>query len=171
VDGYNVLHADPTLAGMLRSNLEHARDQLIDRMAEYQAVSGTRLVVVFDSHSAPGSRERREQVRGLEIVFSGVGRSADEVIERLIRDVPDRSALTVATSDRLERALVQGMGVACWSAQELISAMREHQADSKERQQGLGSAAGAPVEDRLDPEVRARLERWRRGEPERGGEL
>src|SRR5712692_8438126 len=50
VDGYNVIHAWPTLKRLLGVSLEAARDKLIERLSVYGLVTGADVTVVFDSH-------------------------------------------------------------------------------------------------------------------------
>ena len=80
---------------------------------------------------------------------------------------PDPDAdVVVATDDRLERDVVGGMGVATMGARALETEVARVAADlnSETRRMRDDSRRTTRVEDGLDPEVRARLERIRRGE-------
>ena len=103
VDGYNVIHAWPTLKSLMNESLEAARDKLIDRLAVYAHVSGAEVTVVF-----------------VHVIYTRKGHSADHAIERIAYSTQgDRDPLTVATSDRFQSDLVRGVGGAVISAQEL----------------------------------------------------
>jgi predicted RNA-binding protein with PIN domain len=119
VDGYNVIHAWPSLKRLLtEASLEAARDKLVDRLVVLGMVRGAEVTVVFDSHRAASSSE--EMVEGVRVLFTRKGHSADHAIERIAYQAGDAGdAITVATSDRFQRDLVRGMGGAVISALEL----------------------------------------------------
>lgn len=58
VDGYNIIGAWEELGGMKRKKLADARDRLIERMAEYKAHTGWRVIIIFDAHLVPGIEKR-----------------------------------------------------------------------------------------------------------------
>ena len=49
VDGYNVINAWPALLARQQLNLQAARDDLLERLADYQGYWGGRVLVVFDA--------------------------------------------------------------------------------------------------------------------------
>ncbi len=119
VDGYNVIHAWPSLKRELEeAGLEAARDRLVERMVVLGVISGVEITVVFDSHRAAASSE--EMIEGVRVIFTRKGHSADHAIERLAyRSAEAGDMITVATSDRFQSDLVRGMGGAVISALEL----------------------------------------------------
>ena len=120
VDGYNVIHAWPTLKALMNDSLEAARDKLIDRLAVYAQVRSADVTVVFDAHRTASRKNAEEMNQGVRVIFTRKGHSADHAIERLAyASAGDRDPLTVATSDRFQRDLVRGMGGAVISATEL----------------------------------------------------
>lgn len=130
VDGYNVIGVGsddlfPT------DSLEEARYHLIRLLSEYQALSGRRVVVVFDAHmvSGPGAKSIEEQVI---VVFTRRHETADERIERLVAEMrdPNRS-IYVATSDYLEQRMVFGRGAYRISSRELIEQMEDLRKQTK----------------------------------------
>lgn len=58
VDGYNIIGAWPELKALKEHDLAAARDRLVERMAEYQAMSGYRVIVVFDAYYVPGTAKK-----------------------------------------------------------------------------------------------------------------
>lgn len=120
VDGYNVIHAWVPLKRLLDVSLEVARDKLIERLAVYAMVSGSDVTVVFDAHHSAARKNSEELVEGVHVVFTRKGHSADHVIERLAYAAGEAGdVITVATSDRMQRDLVRGMGGAVIDAREL----------------------------------------------------
>ena len=131
MDGYNVIHAWPSLKRLLAgASLEAAREQLIERLAVLGMVTGQEVTVVFDAHHSAAMANSEQMVDGVRVVFTRKGHSADHAIERIAYEASGSGdAITVATSDRFQRDLVRGMGGAVISALELerqvIEAERE----------------------------------------------
>ena len=132
------------------SNLFHAgrfahRDELVDELASFVAVRGARGVVVFD-----GVGEDRE-LGTLSVRFAP---HADSVLERLAAQSRAQEAVLLVTSDAAVRGTsgqeVRKRGSASFLA-ELAAVSHREEAPSR-------------LADRVDPEIRARLERLRRGE-------
>jgi predicted RNA-binding protein with PIN domain len=121
VDGYNVIHAWPSLKKLMTdASLEAARDKLIDRLSILGMVAGADVTVVFDAHHSTARSNSEQVVEGVHVLFTRKGHSADHAIERIAyaaSQVDD--IITVATSDRFQRDLVRGMGGAVISAEEL----------------------------------------------------
>jgi len=121
VDGYNVIHAWPSLKKLLSTaSLEAARDELIQRVSVLGMITGESVTVVFDAHHSTSRANSSEMVEGVQVTFTRKGHSADHAIERLAYDASKSGdIITVATSDRFQRDLVRGMGGAVISALEL----------------------------------------------------
>ena len=121
VDGYNVIHAWPSLKRLLSTaSLEEARDELIHRLAVMEMITGESVTVVFDAHHSTSMANSEETVEGVHVIFTRKGHSADHAIERLAYAASNSGdVITVATSDRFQRDLVRGMGGAVISALEL----------------------------------------------------
>ncbi len=97
IDGYNVI---ATLTGepLGRLDLEAERDELNQLLARYRSASRNRLTVVYDGGQISSGEPRRYTDRGVEIIFSPLGRNADQVLIHMARRYG--SGLTVVTSDR-----------------------------------------------------------------------
>jgi predicted RNA-binding protein with PIN domain len=119
VDGYNVVHAWPSLKRLMsEASLEAARDSLVERLSVLGYITGADVTVVFDSHQAAASSQ--ETVEGVHVMFTRRGHSADHAIERIAYDASQAGdVITVATSDRFQRDMVRGMGGAVITALEL----------------------------------------------------
>jgi len=169
VDGYNVIHAWPALVRALHADgLEPARRRLVHALAEYAAQSGTAVTVVFDSHGRSGGVQT-EVVDGVTVHFGSSAASADHVIERLAYEAARQGGadeVMVATSDRLQRELVQAMGVPTLSAlalQDEVNRVRAGQDDTSTRLRHSAQRSRR-LEEELSEETRRRLERMRRGQ-------
>ncbi len=127
VDGYNVIHAWPSLKRLTSSaSLEAARDELIHRLSVLEMVTGESVTVVFDAHHSAAMANSEEMVDGVRVIFTRKGHSADHAIERLAYAASNTGdVITVATSDRFQQDLVRGMGGAVISALELERRVNE----------------------------------------------
>ena len=135
-DGYNLLHAGPF----------RGPEELVDRLAGFVAVAGARGVVVFDGVGQDA------EVGPLEIRYA---ESADHLLERLAAEHRGQhDVLLVSTDAEIRRTAGQEVAKRTSKdfAQELLAA------DDARRD----APAATRIEDALEPEVRDRLERWRR---------
>jgi predicted RNA-binding protein with PIN domain len=171
IDGYNIIHAWPELRSALdKAGLEESRRLLIAALAEYGAVRGVQVTVVFDGPRS-STASPAEVVDGVTVRFGGASGSADHVIERLAYQASQAGRGTdvvVASSDRLVRDMVRAMGVPTMDArnleQEVKGALAELGRDAERTRHQARFARR--LEDGLDPEVRIRLEALRRGSAE-----
>jgi uncharacterized protein len=124
VDGYNIIGAWPELQERKKYDLASARDLLIGKMAEYQAYSGMKVIIVFDAHLIPGSEKTYANYR-VKIVFTKENETADEHIEKRIKQLKNiKSKVYVATSDYVEQSIIFGQGALRKSARELYLEMQ-----------------------------------------------
>ncbi|GIN42164.1 MULTISPECIES: NYN domain-containing protein [Heyndrickxia] len=123
VDGYNIIGAWPELRSLKKTNLSHARDRLIEKMAEYQGYTGYRVIVVFDALYVKGKEKKYKQHK-VEVIFTKENESADERIEKLAIQLNNRTTqIHVATSDYTEQWAIFGQGALRISARELLNEM------------------------------------------------
>jgi predicted RNA-binding protein with PIN domain len=93
VDGYNV-----TKTGFADIPLEQQRSRLIGAMAGIAAQTGAEVTVVFDG--AERMVGLPSPPRGVRVLFSRKGETADDLIRRLVRGEPAGRPLVVISSDR-----------------------------------------------------------------------
>jgi predicted RNA-binding protein with PIN domain len=93
VDGYNV-----TKRGFADMSLEQQRKRLITGLGGIAAQTGDEITVVFDGaervHGLPPAP------RGVRVLFSHKGDTADELIRQLVRAEPPGRPIVVISSDR-----------------------------------------------------------------------
>ena len=118
VDGYNVINSWQDFRKFREENLEHARELLKEKLAEYIAFKGYSGIVGFDAQEVQGVASF-EKNGALEIVFTNEGETADSWIERRVYDlVKSGSSVFVVTSDYAEQLNVLGSGAYRISARE-----------------------------------------------------
>jgi predicted RNA-binding protein with PIN domain len=93
VDGYNV-----TKRGFAEMSLEQQRNRLVAALGLLAAQTGAEITCVFDGaervHGLPPTP------RGVRVLFSRKGETADELIRRLVRAEPPGRPIVVVSSDR-----------------------------------------------------------------------
>jgi len=93
VDGYNV-----TKRGFAEMSLEQQRNRLVAALGLVATQSGAEVTVAFDGaervHGLPPAP------RGVRVLFSRKGETADELIRRLVRAEPAGRPIVVVSSDK-----------------------------------------------------------------------
>ena len=98
IDGYNLIKNSPSLSVIDRQDLQLGREALIDLLAGYKKVKSHKITVVFDGSGATGFTTPRDRIKGIHIVFSRPGESADTVIKKMVS--AEREKAMVVSSDR-----------------------------------------------------------------------
>ncbi|WP_338450507.1 NYN domain-containing protein [Niallia oryzisoli] len=123
VDGYNIIGAWPDLQEFKNKDLAAARDLLVEKMAEYQAYTGYRVIIVFDAYGVQGMEKKYKNYQ-VEVIFTKENETADERIEKLAIGLSNRKTqIHVATSDYTEQWAIFGQGALRKSARELLIEM------------------------------------------------
>jgi len=163
VDGYNIIFAWPEFEKHREADLDHARSKLVAILAEYAALSGMKVTVVFDAHRSKGIEDRVEEVDGVKVIYTRPGETADNVIEGMIGSlVALGGPVSVATGDWTEQVVIFGRGAFRLTPREL----REQVARVKEESRVYyrqSKPVDGYLENRLLGEVREKFERIRRG--------
>ncbi|QHE50672.1 NYN domain-containing protein [Pontibacillus sp. HMF3514] len=163
VDGYNIIGDWPELQALRNKDLGQARDLLIDKLAEYKAYSGDRVIVVFDAHMVRGI-EKKDKNHKVEVVYTRENETADERIEKLTQEVKNvRNQVYVATSDYTEQRTIFGQGALRKSARELrieVNNIEKEIEKELESQKQVQYKPKIPIKK----EVLDVFEKWRRGE-------
>lgn len=161
VDGYNIINSWSNLRELSSLNLEVAREELIETMAEYQHYSGIKVIVVFDAHMVKGNTGKKESVKGVEVVYTKENETADQYIEKTLDSIGRIKRVRVATSDWMEQQIVLGRGGTRISARELeveIFNQRNLLMKKKNKEKDKTDL----FIGRLDEEILKKLNKWRK---------
>ncbi len=162
VDGYNIINSWSSLKELSNLNLEVAREELIESMAEYQHYSGIKIIVVFDAHLVKGNSGKKEIIKEVEVIYTKENETADQYIERRLDDIGRKERVRVATSDWMEQQIVLGRGGTRISARELEVEIFNHKKLIKKRR-STESVKNDLLMGRLDEETLKKLNRWWKG--------
>lgn len=163
VDGYNIIGDWEELRRLKKKDMSQARDRLIELMAEYQAYSGARVIIVFDAYYVRGIESKLKQYK-VEVIFTKEKETADECIERLVKKLKNiKTQVYVATSDYTEQRVTFGQGALRKSARELAIEFENVERDislNVSEHQKAKPKSKIPLND----DVLEKFEKWRRGE-------
>ncbi|WP_216831100.1 NYN domain-containing protein [Alkalihalobacterium elongatum] len=162
VDGYNIIGAWPELRVLKKKDLNLARDHLIEKMAEYQAYTGIKVMLVFDAHMVPGVGKKYKNHR-IQVIYTRENETADERIEKLVRELKNVvTRIYVATSDFTEQSVIFGSGALRKSARELLVELETAEKGIKKAVEHSRKPASS-TKISLSKEMAEIFEKWRRG--------
>lgn len=98
IDGYNLIRQSKTLSDIELEDIQRGREALIDLLSMYKKLKTHRITVVFDGANAPFLSPAQDSVKGIRLVFSRSGETADSVIKRMA--INEGQKALVVSSDR-----------------------------------------------------------------------
>jgi predicted RNA-binding protein with PIN domain len=110
VDGYNVIRQSEQLRIIDLRDMQEGRETLQDMLVEYRKRKGHPITIVFDGTYALSLDTQRQRFRGINILFSRHGETADTVIKRMAAREKERAL--VVSSDRDIVSFVRSVGSA-----------------------------------------------------------
>ncbi len=129
VDGYSLLHKWPELAPGRPRHSAAARGELIHRLTQYHDGCGTPITIVFDGASGPASAGESPSTPEVEILYTRVGQTADQLIERAAYRFQSYGEVLVVTDDFAERDTVSAAGGMISSCENFIRTVNSTLAD------------------------------------------
>lgn len=120
VDGYNMIFAWEDLQALAREDVSAARQRLVDRLCDFQALTQKRVIVVFDAYKVSGGIGSVTKYHNIHVVYTREAETADAYIEKASYQLTGAGQrVRVATSDAAEQFIILGHGALRMSAQEL----------------------------------------------------
>lgn len=116
VDGYNIVFAWDELKEIAKTNVDGARDKLLDIMCNYQGYKGNTVIVVFDAYNVKKHAETVSKYHNIYVVYTKEAETADMYIAKTTHKLANKFQVTVATSDALEQLIIMGHGALRMSA-------------------------------------------------------
>jgi len=129
VDGYSLLHNWPAIAPGRARHSAAARDELVHVLTRYQDAAGTPISVFFDGSGAPPNVTKHESQGPVEVLFSGPGQTADDMIERAAHRFQPYGQIMAVTDDNAERDIVIGLGGHACSCENFIRMIESEMTD------------------------------------------
>lgn len=152
VDGYNMIHSWEELKDLPKEDLEASRIKLLDILSNYQGITRKKMMVVFDAYKVKGVI-RRENSGSIEVVYTKEGETADQFIERYIRQVGKDILVRVATSDATEQVVVRGAGGLIISANDFREeVIRTYEQALEDFRKNNPTVPDSPLDHLINPE-------------------
>ena len=116
VDGYNIIFAWEELKRVAQTNLDAARQMLMDLLSNYQGFKKCVVILVFDAYKVPRSVQDIYKYHNIYVVYTKEAETADTYIERATYEIGKHHRVRVATSDGAEQLIILGHGALRLSA-------------------------------------------------------
>ncbi len=111
IDGYNFIRQSMSSLFLNTRDLQQEREALINSLAAYIRRKPHAVTVVFDGTRAPSDLTRKEKVKGVEVIFSQTGQTADLVIKQLAAREKGKALVVSSDRDVSDFAAAQGATV------------------------------------------------------------
>ncbi len=108
IDGYNLIRQSKSLSILDMQDIQLGREALVDMLAAYKKVRSHRITVVFDGTTAPLFSQQRDRHKGISVIFSHQGESADTVIKKMARREMQRALVVSSDQDIVQSAASSG---------------------------------------------------------------
>ncbi len=108
IDGYNLVRRSTTLSMFDEIDIQQGREALIDVLVNYKKLKRHRITVVFDGTSAPSFFKQGDHIRGIEVLFSRSGETADRVIKKMALREKEKAIVVSSDKEIVDYALSKG---------------------------------------------------------------
>lgn len=120
VDGYNVIFAWDDLKELANTNINAAKDKLVQILSNYSAIIDEQVMLVFDGYKVKENKGEEIVVEDVLVIHTKEGQTADHYIESFSHQNKEKYHITVATSDGLIQQIVRGQDGYVMSSKELL---------------------------------------------------
>ncbi len=160
VDGYNIINDWPELIPLREESMEEARNKLLNILLDHVPFAWEKIIIVYDAYRVKGHSPTVEEYGGVQVIFTAEGQTADSYIERLVMTlIGEGVAVDVASSDFMEQNIILWKGGQRVSARELRERLHTLR---RELFSVLRPNVGSVLDERIAPQVKTTLEKWRR---------
>ena len=108
IDGYNLIRQSGYLSNLDLQDIQLGREALIDMLAAYKKIKAHRITVVFDGTRGPDLARERDRQKGIAILFSHSGETADAVIKKMAGGEKQKALVVSSDQDILRSANSSG---------------------------------------------------------------
>lgn len=102
VDGFNVIRRDSELSRIEKLDFYRAQEALVDKLAAYRKGTHHQVSIILDAKAGSNPYRQHQQKKGVTVIYSSQGETADEVIEEMVVSTRgNQSGCIVVTADRV----------------------------------------------------------------------
>jgi predicted RNA-binding protein with PIN domain len=145
IDGYNYISRTGAVSLHDGTNLDMARRSFLEKLARYKKQRSIKITVVFDAYKSFSLGRQKENYKGIDVLYSKEGETADDVIIGWVR--AHRAGMVVITSDRaiMDEAKEHGVAFITPSRLEgMMNASRDGQEAGNEDEELPADKKGNP---------------------------
>jgi predicted RNA-binding protein with PIN domain len=113
-----------------------ARDKLVDLLVDFAGFRKEHVILVFDAYKRVPGPGSREDINGVDVVYTKEGETADVFIERMVYERGKKEQMRVVTSDGLIQTLTLGHGALRTSSREFLKELEAIEEAIREALQG-----------------------------------
>jgi predicted RNA-binding protein with PIN domain len=110
IDAYNVIFSWDSLKEIAQTDIEGARQALINILCNYRGYKKCELILVFDAYKVKGNPGEVERMNNINIVYTKEAETADMYIEKVTHQLAKNHLVRVVTSDYSEQLIILGNG-------------------------------------------------------------
>lgn len=104
VDGYNLMLSAGEYGAVKGKNLSRARKRLIGDCIRYRAVRKHNVILVFDAQEAGKQSRSKQEVDGIQVVFTRFGERADDVVVDIAEKNKGLERVVVSSDNEVARS-------------------------------------------------------------------
>ena len=108
IDGYNLIRQSNTLSDFDNQSLQLGREALVDKLVAFKKIKHHKITVVFDGINSPSFSQHNDYIKGIKIIFSRNGESADEVIKKMSAMEKEKALIVSSDNDIIGHASAHG---------------------------------------------------------------
>jgi len=108
IDGYNLIRQSERFGAIERASLQEGREALLESLVLYRRVKHHPMTVIFDGAHADQPLQGRTGHKGINIIFSRPGESADTVIKGMVMREGERAVVVSSDGDVVDFATHHG---------------------------------------------------------------
>ena len=108
IDGYNLIRQSRDLSALDLQDIQLGREALVEKLVAYKKIKAHRITVVFDGIKSRLLTRQRDRQKGITIVFSHHGESADTVIKNMARREGEKAMVVSSDLDVVRSAEASG---------------------------------------------------------------
>jgi predicted RNA-binding protein with PIN domain len=162
IDGYNLIYQSDNLRNILHTDLEVARDKLVEQVIRWCATTGNKAHIIFDGQGKRLEQSPNHPVTNLvKILFTSKYKTADTIIERAVYKSKKKNSVIVVSADRGITDLCIGMGALIMNPQHFLTSIQDSQAEINRSIQKTQTKQISTLEDRMDTNILDHLRKIR----------
>ncbi|MFH1825244.1 MAG: NYN domain-containing protein [Candidatus Firestonebacteria bacterium] len=124
IDGYNVIKSTKFLDDFKFNELKNQREKFIFLMGNYRFKTNHKITIVFDGSKSSQEFVNKENVNGLEVIYSKSGQIADELIKNIVENSTNPKDILVVSSDKSVSHYARMLGASTSNSEELYSKLK-----------------------------------------------